>query len=81
MINRSGCNYFEITIPSWHKTQSTLLPVTAVSKQVLQTAKRGPDNKIRFFANVNLEAGKKDDLEITDIESFDLTPVFQKEKQ
>ena len=81
LVNVSGCDYFEITIPSWNKTRRAFLPVTSVPHQVLQTAKRGPDNKLRFFANVNLEAGSEDDLGISDVESFDLAPVFQRQAQ
>lgn len=71
-----GTYYIEIFVPAW-KNETVFVPITAIPSDVLQAARRFPDNKLRFYAKVNLDAPTARELLIGDFENFDLRKVFR----
>ena len=74
-----GTYWMEVSVPAWKRNEKIAVPITSIPTTVLQTARRFPDNKLRFYAKVNLEAATAQELDIEAFESFDLRAVFQRE--
>ena len=79
MISKHGSPCLEITIPDW-KDETVFIDATSVPGEVLRAAKRFPDNSLRFYAQVNLDAQNVQELSVSNIESFDITEVFVQDK-
>jgi hypothetical protein len=74
-----GTTYLEIVIPSWNLKKRIKVPATKFPREVLQAAALYPDNKLRFYAHVNLKASRIRDLKVSDITNLDLLDIFQPE--
>lgn len=77
---QNGIHWMELSIPAWRE-EIVVIPITSIPSNVLQTARRFPDNKLRFYAMVNLNAPNSNELLIGDFESLDLLKVFHPREQ
>jgi hypothetical protein len=76
MVLENGSPCLEVIVPAW-KDVTFSIPVTSVPGDILRSAKRFPDNSLRFYAQVNLDAHDVRELSVTNIEAFDITEVFK----
>jgi hypothetical protein len=76
MVFEHGSPCLEITIPAW-KDVPIFIDATSVPGEVLRAAKRFPDNSLRFYAQVNLDAQNVRELSVSNIESFDIREIFK----
>lgn len=75
MVNEKGITYMQVFIPEWDANERSLLPITAVPQHVLQRARRFPDNKLRFTANVDMG---EEELRLRDFENLEIRGIFER---
>ena len=73
-----GVYWIELNVPEWRKNATFAVPITSIPQNVLQRARRFPDNKLRFYAKVNVNASNEKELLIEEFEDLDLCDVFRK---
>lgn len=77
LVYQNGSHCIRLAIPAWNQ-EEFLVPATWIPSLVLSSAGRFPDNKLRFYAKVNLDATNPNDLGMKDFESLNLASVFRK---
>ena len=77
MHYENGAYLIEFAIPAWNQQETVRVPIALIPPDVLRSARKFPDNKIRFYAQVNLDETASHELMIGDFESLNLVNVFK----